>query len=335
MGFQWTLALLPAFPIALLVLRLWHLSKQDLNTMLVLVQNVGPLDLVSSLVISLVWVPPLVLLAGHACGLLYQVSAPERAAERPSWLTRTTDRTPDWAITFTVMWAAATWQLRFLPSLSMLALMILGLTVRKRYPNRPRLALAMCVILPALVAVAIYLWFAPAIGDAFANDELVLALLILLPPALTLLLTGPIPAQVAWPATHLPAAAAALVGPFVLAVIFLRTPVLPAVALELEAREPGASPEVVLGYVVTIDDAMTTLIDDVGVVRFIPNEDIEVKVLCGGEERVPYSVVDTYGWHVERSMMEWFLPAREPRTTDEVRCAGRPDTRSEGSRTTR
>ena len=59
-GFQWTLTLLPAFPIVLLVLRLWHLSKQDRNTMLVLVQNVGPLDLVSSLVISLMWVPPLV-----------------------------------------------------------------------------------------------------------------------------------------------------------------------------------------------------------------------------------------------------------------------------------
>jgi hypothetical protein len=39
---QWVLTLLPAFPV-LLVLRLWQLSRQDMATMLLLVQYVSPL----------------------------------------------------------------------------------------------------------------------------------------------------------------------------------------------------------------------------------------------------------------------------------------------------
>src|SRR4051812_48898049 len=36
---NWMLTALPAFPLVLLVLRLWYLSRQDLPTMLLLVQN--------------------------------------------------------------------------------------------------------------------------------------------------------------------------------------------------------------------------------------------------------------------------------------------------------
>ncbi len=314
-GFQWTLTLLPAFPIVLLVLRLWHLSRQDRNTMLVLVQNVGPLDLVSSLVISLMWVPPLVVLTGQALGLLYQVSVPEDAAARPSWLTRTADRTPDWAIAFTVMWAGITWELRFLPLLSLLTLAILGLTVRRRSPRRRNLVVGTCVVLPMAALVVEVVWFWGAIVDAF--DEPTLILLLLAPPLLAPLLTGPLPPRFARAATHGPAVLAALVGPFVLIVIFLRTPVLPSVAIQL------TDDEVVLGYVVTIDDTVTTLLDDEGTVRFVPNTAVVAKVLCGNAEQVPYTDVYAHGWHVEKSMLEWFLPQRDPEPVDEVRCAGR------------
>jgi hypothetical protein len=317
-GFQWTLALLPAFPIVLLVLRLWHLGRQDLNTVLVLVQNVGPLDLVSSLVISMMWVPPVVLLTGHALGLLYQVSAPAAAAKRPTWLTRTADRTPDWAVGFTVMWAALTWQLRFLPALTMVAVVVLGLTVRKRHPDDVRRVRVVCRYLPLAVAAIAYPLLWPAIGAAATHGEVTLALLLALPPLLGAALTGPIPARVARPVIHAPATAAALVGPFVLIAVFLRTPVLPSVAIQLVERD------VVLGYVVAVDDTATTLLDDSGTVRFVPNSAVTAKVLCAGAESVPYSDVDLFGWHVEESFMEWYLPDRDPRPTDEVRCAGRP-----------
>lgn len=39
---QWLLPLLPTFPIVLLVLRLWYLSRQNVQTMLLFVQYVSP-----------------------------------------------------------------------------------------------------------------------------------------------------------------------------------------------------------------------------------------------------------------------------------------------------
>lgn len=129
---HWLLTVVPAFPLLLLVLRLWHLSRQDLSTMLFLVQYVSPLGLLSSLLITLVWVLPLVVLAVAALGTLFWVSAPDRFDPERSLLARTTVRIPDWVIMLAVLLALLTWQLRFLPSLLMLALAILGLRTRRR-----------------------------------------------------------------------------------------------------------------------------------------------------------------------------------------------------------
>lgn len=290
--------------------------------MLLLVQNVGPLDLVSSLVITLIWVPPAVLLPGHTLGLLYAVSARPRSGSPGSWLARTAERTPDWAIAFTVMWAALTWQLRFLPALAMATVAILGLTVRHRYGHRRRLVLTACLALPLAVALAEYAWFLPAILDAFGAGEPVLALMLALPPAMGLLLTGPVPVRFAHVTTHAPAAAGALLTPFVLLAIFLRAPVLPSVALELE---PGDHAEpVVLGNVVAVDDMMTTLLDSQGAVRFVPNDEVASKILCAGAEKIPSSAVQARGWHVEEAALQWLLPARQPQRTEDPRCEGRP-----------
>jgi hypothetical protein len=322
-GFQWTLTFLPAFPIVLLVLRLWHLSRQDLHTMLLLVQNVGPLDLISSLVISLLWVPPVFVLAGQALGLLYIVTTRDQTMVRGSWLAKTADRTPDWALAVTVLWASTSWQLRFLPALAMVTVAIVGLATRLRNPDRPRLVNAVCVGLPLGIAVVEYSWFGPAIAEAFSDGETVLALILLLPPALTPMLTGPIPARTARVATHAPAAAAALLAPALLVAIFLRAPVLPSVALELKpgTDRPG---EVVLGSVVTVDDTMTTLLDGHGAVRFVPNGSVASKVLCQGTEQIPNSAIEVHRWQIEQSALEWLLPAKEPQRQKDPRCDGRP-----------
>lgn len=315
-GFQWTLTLLPAFPVVLLVLRLWQLSRQDPNTMLLLVQNVSPVDLVSSLVIALMWVPPAVLLAGQALGLLYQVSRPDG---RSSWLTRTADRTPNWAVAFTVMWAVLTWQLRFLPLLVMLSLAILALTVHKRHPDQPRLCRLASVWLPIAVAVVLLGWLLPGVVAAFAGGEVVLALLLVVPLLAMPLLTGPLPDRGSRAVTHAPAAAGALAGPFVLIVIFLHTPVLPSIAVEVDRP----APDVVLGHAVNTDDTMTTLLDDTGTIRYVPNDSVVAKVLCGGAERPPASTVEVHGWHVEQAVLEWLLPNGEPHPPKDVRCSGR------------
>jgi len=129
---QWLLALVPAFPLVLLVLRLWYLSRQDMPTMLLLVQYVSPLGMLSALVVALVWVLPVVVLVVRALGALFLVSASRQEADR-SWLARASVRIPDWVVLVVVVLAALTWQLRFLPALLMATMAIVGLSVRHRY----------------------------------------------------------------------------------------------------------------------------------------------------------------------------------------------------------
>ncbi|SDD35502.1 hypothetical protein [Actinokineospora iranica] len=316
-GFQWTLTLLPAFPIVLLVLRLWQLSGQDLNTMLLLVQHVHALELASSLVISLLAVPPAILLTAHLLGLLSLVS---RAPGRESRLERTVERTPNWLVIGSVVWALLVWQLRFIPTLLLLACAIAGLTTRRR--GRDDLVFPVCVLLPIAVAALEYLWFGGAIAAAFSRGEAPLALLLLLPPLFGPLLTGPLPERVAKTATHAIASVGGLVAPFALIAMFLRVPVLPAVAVELRATDDRPA-TVVLGNVVTVDDTMTTLLDAHGDIRFVPNSLIKAKSLCQGPEQIPYSAVTAGGWLVEDAAMDWLLPVKVPQGATDPRCEGR------------
>ena len=321
-GGQWTLTLLPAVPILLLVGRLWHLSRQDLPTMLLLVQQVSPLGLLSALVITLMGVPSVVVLIARALGALLVVSAPNEGAPAPSWSVRRANRIPDWVVTIFAVWAALTWQMRFLPALMMIILMIVGLTTRHRYGDQPWRIRAMCVVLPGFAIAVAYVWLAPAIVNAFGDEEIVNALLLLLPPGLTILLTGPIPAFSARFVIQWPAAFAAFFSPFLVVAIFLEAPILPAVALEVDG-DPGQPLAVIRSNVVSVDDRMTTLLDDQGSVLFVLNDRIKSKTLCPGPEQIPYSVLDVRGWHVEQSALEWILPSRTT-TPDDPRCQGRP-----------
>ena len=73
---NWLLTVLPAFPLVLLVLRLWYLSRQDLPTMLLLVQYISPLGMISALFITLIWTVPAVILVLRVLGGILLVSAP-------------------------------------------------------------------------------------------------------------------------------------------------------------------------------------------------------------------------------------------------------------------
>jgi hypothetical protein len=319
---QWLFTLLPAFPLILLVLRLFYLSRQNLQTMLLLVQYVSPLGLVSALMITLVWAGPVVVLVARALGALHRVSVP---GETRSWLARTSLRVPDWVVALAALLAALTWQLRFLPALLMLALAIVGLEVRDRRPDRPRLVRAVCLGVPLAAAVAGYAWLAPAIGQAWRAGEQVTAALLLLPPALTVLLTGPVPAPVARYVTHWPAVGAALLAPFVVGGIFLRAPILPTVAMEVTPAGGRAdAPVTVLrGHVITVDDRMTTLLEAAGTVRFVRNDAVLSQTLCPDSDDVPTGTVAVRGWHAEQTALEWLAPA-PARTPLDPRCQGRP-----------
>ncbi|MEU8166496.1 hypothetical protein AB0B97_08250 [Micromonospora sp. NPDC049004] len=353
---QWLLTLLPTFPVLLLVLRLWQLSQQDMSTMLLLVQYVSPLGLLSALLIALVWAFPVVVLTFGVLGRLLRLSAPDRFDPERSLLASGTARTPGWVISAAVALGALTWQLRFLPSLLMLGLWLLALRTRYLHPDQPTRVLLVSVALPLAAAVLAYTVLGPAIWTAYQDGEIATAALLAVPPAATVLLTGPIPGWIAPTLTHGLAFTVAAVLPVVMGAVFLRVPLLPTAAVEVVPKQststapdvpasatPGAAAtgggtaslaggdgppkadggrKVVLGALITVTDTSTIVLDRTATVRFLPNGWVESQVLCPQPAAVPYSLVSVRGWPVEETALNWMMP-RRPVADPDVRCEGR------------
>ncbi|TQS41023.1 hypothetical protein [Cryptosporangium phraense] len=323
---QWLLTALPAFPLLLLVLRLWYLSRQDLQTMLLLVQNVSPLGLIGSLLITLIWAPPVFILVGRALGGLLLVSSIDAGR---SWLARAAGRTPGWVVLSAFAVAAVTWQLRFLPTLGMLLIVIFALDVRLRYEDHPNLVRLACVIVPVVCSLLGLILFGPAAWAAVRAGEPETCFLLLAPVLGLPFLTGPVPAPSARLVTHWVAMAGLVIGPILVAAIFVQAPVLPAVAVEIKAPVADAvgtqqNVTVVRGQVITIDDRSTTLLESGGKVEFVPNDAVISQVLCPDPLDPPYSAVKVHGWQVERAMLSWLAPSRSVTEEPDPRCLGRP-----------
>jgi hypothetical protein len=316
---NWLLTVLPAFPLVLLVLRLWYLSRQDLPTMLLLVQYVSPLGMISALFITLIWTVPAVILVLRVLGGILLVSAPSQAGR--SLLAVTALRMPDWVVLLAVVLAGFTWQLRVLPLLLMLVVSILGLTGAQRFGGDRRLVRWVTLGVPVLVGLLVLIFVWPGIVSALSAGEITTALLLGVPPLLGPLLTGPVPESAARLATHWPAVGAALVAPFVIGVVFLRAPVLPNSAVEVAAgRQPV---HVVRGQQITVDDTATTVLQRGGQVVIVPNNQVLSKTLCPSPARPPDSVVVVRGWPVEESALAWVAPTLQVPDVD-PRCLGRP-----------
>ena len=316
---NWMLTVLPAFPLVLLVLRLWYLSRQDLPTMLLLVQNVSPLGMISALFVTLVWTVPAVILVLRSLGGILLVSRPEDAGR--SMLAVTALRMPDWVVLVAAVLAAFTWQLRLLPTLGMLVVSILGLTAVQRFRADRWLMIWITVGVPVLFGLLVLIFVWPGIVAAVRLDEPWTAVLLGAPPLLGPLLTGPVPGWSARLVTHWPAVAASLIAPFVIGAVFLRVPVLPDSAVEVAPA--GGATHVMRGQLVAVDDNSTTLLQSSGEVVFIPNNDIQSRILCPAVPRAPDSRVSVRGWGVETSALSWVAPTR-PVTAVDPRCLGRP-----------
>lgn len=344
---NWLLTALPAFPLALLVLRLWYLSRQDMPTMLLLVQNVSPLGMVSALVVTLIWAVPAVVLVVRTLGGIMLVSSPDRAeAVRGSWLAATAVRMPDWVVWLAAGLAGFTWELRMLPALVMLLFAILGLTAVQRYPGHRALLTVTCLVMPVLAGLVELVWLWPGIRSAWSEDRTT-ALLLAAPPLLGWLLTGPVPPRAARLATHGPAVAAMAVAPLVVGFSFLQAPVLPNSAIETSASsasetsgngasetsgngavgtsgDEGAPTRVIRGQIITVDDTATTVLQRGGDVLFIPNGEIMSKVLCPQTIRSARSRITVRGWAVDESALEWAAPTKPATAEVDPRCLGRP-----------
>ncbi|GGK84954.1 hypothetical protein [Mangrovihabitans endophyticus] len=316
---NWLLTVLPAFPLALLVLRLWYLSRQDLPTMLLLVRYISPLGMISALFITLLSAAPAFILVLRVLGGILLVSAPEQAGR--SMLAVTALRMPDWVVLLAVMLAGFTWQLRLLPTLMMLLVSIMGLTAVQRFHTARWLMLWITVVVPVLVGLLVLIFVGPGIVAAVSAGETSTALLLGVPPLLGPLLTGPVPAWAARFATHWPAVGAAFIAPFAIGVVFLRAPVLPDSAIE--TGPPDGPVEVVRGQLIAVDDTATTVLLAGGEVTFLDNDDVRSKTLCPEPEPPLESMVSVRGWHVEESALGWVAPTRHAGPVD-PRCLGRP-----------
>jgi hypothetical protein len=319
---NWLLTALPAFPLVLLVLRLWYLSRQDLPTMLLLVQYISPLGMISALIITLIWTVPAVVLVLRALGGLLLISSPDQEeAARRSLLALTALRMPDWVVVVAVALAGFTWQLRLLPALLMLVAVILALTAVQRWPTERRMLRVVTLVVPIALGLMVLLWVWPGIRMSLAAGEYGTVALLIAPSLLGWLLTGPLPPRAARLATHWPAVVATTVAPFVIGVVFLRAPVLPNSAVEVGA---GRAPvEVVRGQLITVDDTATTMLQRGGEVVFIPNDQVRSKTLCPEPIRTQNSRITVRGWPIDESALEWVAPTRQVTEVD-PRCLGRP-----------
>ncbi|GGO19508.1 hypothetical protein GCM10010116_39190 [Microbispora rosea subsp. aerata] len=317
---EWVLTLLPAFPLVLLVMRLWYASRQDTQTLLLLVQYVSPLGLLTTVLLTLVWVLPAVVLAGRMLGPLYRLST-----RRSVWVARAADRVPDWVVGVAVAMGLLGWQLRFLPTLLMLTLVVVGLTLRERRPLNRTAIRAVCLVLPVACGVLVLLVLRPAIMQALEQADVSTLLLLTVPPVLGPLVTGPVPARAAPLVVHGLTWTLMVLFPLVAGAVVLRSPILPLVAVEIAAEPDGKAEQVTVGYVIASDDRLVTILERSGAVRFIRNDLLVSQVLCPEPSAVPYTTVNLHGWNVEQSALSWLAPAPVATSLDS-RCEGRPAT---------
>ncbi|MDI6101522.1 hypothetical protein QLQ12_23160 [Actinoplanes sp. NEAU-A12] len=321
---NWLLAVLPGFPLLLLVLRLWYLSRQDLPTMLLLVQYINPLGMVGALFITLSWTVPAGILLVRVLGGILLVSVPGRTGT--SFLAVAALRMPGWVVVIAAGIAAFTWQLRMLPLLMMMVVAILGLTAVQGQPGEPWLMRWITLGVPVLTALLVWIFVWSAVIEAVRAGEHVTAVLLAAPPLFGPVLTGPVPERWARIATHWPAVMVAFAMPFMVGIAFLRAPVLPDTAIEVAtsgAEAQGEAVRVVRGQLISVDDTSTTMLQTTGEVVFISNGEVKSKTLCPRAADAQRSGITVHGWAVEAPALEWIAPTRTVTEID-PRCLGRP-----------
>lgn len=316
---NWLLAVLPGFPLLLLVLRLWYLSRQDLPTMLLLVQYINPLGMLGALFITLSWTIPAAILLIRVLGGIALVSVPGRTGT--SFLAVAALRMPGWVVVIAVGIAAFTWQLRMLPLLMTLVVAILGLTAVQGEQGEPWVMRWITLGVPVLTAILVWIFVWPGVVAAVRAGDYATAVLLAAPPLFGAALTGPVPERWARIATQWPAVAVAFAMPFMVGVAFLRAPVLPDSAIEVAVE--GEPVKVVRGQLIAVDDTSTTMLEPTGQVTFIPNGQVKSKTLCPQADDTPHSGLTVRGWPVEAPALEWIAPTR-PVAEIDPRCLGRP-----------
>ncbi|GAB2846094.1 hypothetical protein GCM10022221_51720 [Actinocorallia aurea] len=313
---EWALALLPAVPLLLLTVRVWRISGENIDTTQLLIQNISPVAWGTALLLTLAWTLPAAVLVLRLVASLLRLSVPDAEG---SALVRAGGSIPLPVAAFAALVAVLTWKLQFLPILLLVALMLVCVELRLRFPAHPRTVTAASLVLVAAVCAVFAAATREVARDALEQgDHLVLLLLAL--PLFALILNGPLPARAAKPVLRLVTSVFALVMSAVIVSEFLRVPLLPLTAVEI--GEGDHTERVLSGYIVAIDEQVMTFLDLKGTLHFVPNDDVLSRTLCRDYARAPYTRLTFHGRNLESSLFG--PPATSPRGTAlDQRCYGR------------
>jgi hypothetical protein len=293
----WTLVV--GTPTAFSVLRLWAEAGGELQTTLLLVSNVGPLNLVAALFATVTKPVTIALVAIFVVGGMLRAtaeSAPDGSLlkEHPPISARIEAVAPGWFIMGTFFLAVLTWEIYSLPLLAPAA--VAASQVRPWRMHHSRLV----AVVVSVGALALYWWLVgPAVLDAWLGGEQMIAGLLALPPLVAFGIAGPLPG---WFARGFAIAAQAAILWLVVQVGLqaISTPILPVVVTEVKTAD-GSVP--VRGHVISVDDLHTVILLEQGGVQYVNNGAVESMVLCATPQEIPAFATRVRDYHVEDSLL--------------------------------
>lgn len=293
----WTLVV--GAPTVFSVLRLWVEAGGDLQTTLLLVSNVGPLNLLATLFATVTKPITIALVALFAMGGMLRAtveSAPDgsRLKEHPPIAARIQAVVPGWFIVMTFVAAALTWEIFYLSLLAPAAVATMQKPPWRMYDRQ-------LVAILASVAVLVFYWWVvgPAVLNAWRGGEKVIAVLLALPPLVSFGIAGPLPGWFARGFAVVAQAAILWLGVQV-GVEAASAPILPVVVTQVRTVD-GAVP--VRGHVIDVNDTYTVILQEQGGVQYVPNDAVESMVLCGTPEEIPAFATRVRDYHVEDSLL--------------------------------
>ncbi|MGC5050398.1 hypothetical protein ACLQ2S_02915 [Micromonospora sp. DT48] len=280
------------------VLRLGIEAGGELQTTLLLVANVGPVNLLAGFLTTAARLLSTVLVAVFALGGVLAASG--RQLGRQPLFARWAEIMPSWFVAASFLMALVTWPLLYLPLL--LPAMAAAFQLRPERLHEHPVVRALIVV----VVYAGYLWLlAPTLGEAWQQGEMLPIALLAVPPTLALFVAGPLPRMVVRalaPMTQL----AVLMMLVWAALPVISTPVLPLTVTTV--GEPDATSAVateeIRGHVVTTDDVNMVILQERGGVRYVPVDQVRGQVLCPSEEELPRYQLRIHDFHVEDSLLE-------------------------------
>lgn len=310
----WALAV--GVPAVLSVLRLWVESGGELQTTLLLVSHVGPLNLMAALFATTTQVVTAVLVAVFAAGGILRAAIANAGdgnplRKRPPLVVRFIGPPPIWVLVATLLLALLAWRIMYLPLL-LPAFVAITQSPPWNWSDRWRVAVG-----GYLSAFAGYLWLVgPAVSSAWSAGEHQVWALLVLPPLVALGVSGP---MLAWCtrvfADVVTGAILLLVGLVGWAIV--DAPILPLVAIELPA---DARSRFVRGHVVSVDDKHVVFMLEHGGVRYLDPDSVRATVLCATPEELPAFATTVRGYHVEDSLLSALGRQKRPRVEVDPLC---------------